>query len=259
MAIRTQSFAALLLAFFMLAAVGCDSSEDPAPTTGTISGTISLPQGAAGDINNTRVALFDDIDSFRNNVSTVSTTADANGAYSFGNLNPDSYFLAAFKDNDNNGVISSGDFYGYLGGGPLEPEQATPQSQTVVAGESYQLDFVIQIVPPGFGVSVTGTYSGTTSDNEAMTLTLTQTGTAVTGTGLITGPGGAYQVTINSITGTFNAPNLNLSLTSSQLLSAITLQGTVSDDGSTINANLNGGATGQGDFYSGDTATLTLQ
>lgn len=251
--------AVLLLALFMLAAAGCDSSEDPPTTTGSLSGRISLPAGAGGDITNTRVALFESLDEFRNNASTFSTTANANGEYSFENINPGSYFVAAFKDNNNSQVVDGGDFYGYLGGGPLEPSQATPQRQQIVAGQNTDINFVIQVVPAGFGVSLTGTYTGTTSDNEAMSLVLTESGGVVTGTGSIVGPGGAYQVSIGSITGTFNAPNLNLSLTSSDLGSPITLQGTVSEDGSTINANLNGGATGNGDFYSSDTATLTLQ
>ena len=238
--------AVLALALLTLTVVGCDSSE-PEPTTGSISGTISLPQGAAGDINNTRVALFDDIDSFRNNVSTVSTTADASGAYTFENLNPDSYFLAAFKDNDNNGVISGGDFYGYLGGGPLEPEQATPQSQTVVAGESYQLGFVIQIVPPGFGVSVTGTYAGT-GNNFTLTLTLTETSGAVTGSGTIN-VGQSVPLTVS---GTFNAPNVNLTLSNPQF-DPIQLTGTVSDNGSSINATLNGSG------FNNEAVTLNLQ
>ncbi len=253
MTIRTHVGATVLVALFMFAAAGCDSS-DPEPTTGSISGTIRLPAGAAGEINNTLVALYETLDEFRNSAPTFEVTANADGSYRFENINPDSYFLAAFKDNDNNGSVSTGDFFGYLGGGPLDPDQATPQRQQVTAGQNVGIDFVIQIVPPGFGLNVTGTYSGTTSDGEAMSLTLTQTGTAVSGTGVITGPG--YQLNVTT-SGTFNAPTLNLSLTDPQLGSPITLQATVSNGGSTITAMLNGGATGNGDFYTNDTVTLT--
>lgn len=227
--------AVLVLALFTLTVVGCDSS-DPEPTTGSISGSIALPAGAAGDIVNTRVSLYETLDEFRNNASTFSTTANAEGTYTFENINPDSYFLAAFKDNDNSGDLSAGDFYGYLGGGPIEPDQATPQRQQVVAGQNTGIDFVIQIVPPGFGVSVTGTYAGT-NQGISVTLTLTETSGTVTGTGTIVEGANTFPVTI---TGTFSAPNVNLNMTSPQLQGPVQLTGTVSDDGSTINATMNG-------------------
>lgn len=241
--------AALFLVLAMLAVAGCDSSEDPQPTTGTITGSISLPQGAGGDIVNTRVALFETLDEFRNNASTFSTTADASGNYTFENINPDSYYLAAFKDNNNTGIIDAGDFYGYLGGGPLEPAQATPQRQQVVAGQNTDINFVIQIVPPGFGISVTGTYSGS-SQGITVTLTLTESGGTVTGSGSIVEGANTFPVTVS---GTFNAPNVNLNLTSAQLQGPVQLTGTVADDGSSINGMMNG--SGLTNFP----ITLTLQ
>ncbi len=251
------AFSALLV-LGLTAVVGCDSGDsEPEPTTGTISGVISLPAGAAGDIVNTRVSLYETLDEFVSNAPTFSTTAAADGGYSFEDVNPDSYYLAAFKDNDNSGAVSSGDFYGYLGGGPLDPSQATPQRQQVVIGQNTGINFVIQIVPPGFGVTLTGVYTGTTSDSETMTLTLSQSGDAVTGTGSVVGPDASYQLSVNA-TGTFSSSGLTLSLTSAQLGSPITLQGTVSDDGDRIDATLNGGALGDGtQFYTNDTVTLT--
>lgn len=237
--------APLVLALFMLLAVGCDSS-DPEPTTGSISGSIALPAGAAGDIVNTRVSLYETLDEFRNNAATFSTTANTEGTYTFENINPDSYFLAAFKDNDNSGDLSGGDFYGYLGGGPIDPDQATPQRQQVVAGQNTGIDFVIQVVPPGFGISVTGTYSGT-GNGFTLSLTLTENSGAVSGSGTIN-VGQSIPLTVS---GTFNAPNVNLTLASQ--FDPITLAGTVSDDGNTINATLSGSG------FNNDAVTLTLQ
>ena len=235
----------LVLAFFVLLAAGCDTAEDE-PTTGTITGTITLPQGAGGDVVNTRVALFETLDEFRDNVATFSTTAGADGSYTFENINPDSYFLAAFKDNNNSGAIDAGDFYGYLGGGPLEPNEATPQRQQVVAGQNTDINFVIQIVPAGFGVEVTGTYTGS-GNGFTLSLMLTENAGTITGSGTIN-VGQAVPLTVS---GTFNAPNVNLTLSSQ--FDPIALTGTVSDDGDTINATLNGSG------FSNEQVTLNLQ
>jgi hypothetical protein len=244
----TPRFLFVLLLALPLALTACDSS-DPEPTTGTISGAISLPSGAAGDIVNTRVALFETLDEFRNNAETFSATADADGTYRFENINPDSYFLAAFKDNDNSGDLSSGDFYGYLGGGPLDPAQATPQRQQVTAGENVGIDFVIQIVPPGFGLTVTGTYTGTSASGDAYNVTLTENAGTVTGTGTIVSQGQTFPVTT---TGTFNPPNISLSF-AIQNVGTLPFTGTVSDDGSSITGLLDFGANGT------DSLTLTRQ
>ncbi|MEM1043010.1 MAG: hypothetical protein AAGI91_10310 [Bacteroidota bacterium] len=237
--------AALALALFMLAAAGCDSS-DPEPTTGTISGTISLPAGAAGDVDNTLVALYETLDEFRNNAPTFEVTASADGSYEFTNINPDSYFLAAFKDNDNSQGISSGDFYGYLGGGPLDPDEATPQRQQVTAGENVGINFVIQIVPPGFGVTLTGTYSGNV-EGSTLTLNLAEVAGVITGTGSLSGAGSSLPLTAS---GTFAPPSVTINL-SSPGFDPFTLTGIASDDGSVITGNLNGSG------FTGESVTLT--
>jgi len=223
----------LLFVLFLalpLVLTSCDSS-DPEPTTGTITGIIALPAAASGDIERTRVTLYESLDEFRNDVETFSATADEDGNYVFDNINPGSYFLAAFKDNDNSGDLSSGDFYGYLGGGPLDPSQATPQRQQVTAGDNLNIDFVIQIVPPGFGISLTGTYSGT-SQGLALSMTLTDTNGNITGSGTIDG-------TAFTVTGSRNDLSVTLQISSPQLV-PLTFTGTLSDDASTLTGTVTG-------------------
>lgn len=243
----TPRFLIALLLALPLVLTSCDSS-DPEPTTGTISGTISLPAAASGDIINTQVALFETLDEFRNNAETFSTTADANGNYTFENINPDSYFLAAWKDNDNSGDLSSGDFFGYLGGGPLDPEQATPQRQQVTAGENVGINFVIQIVPPGFGISLTGTYSGA-SQGLTLSMTLTDTNGTIAGTGTIDG-------TAFTVTGSRSDASVTLQISSPQLV-PLTFTGTLSNDASSLTGTLTG--TGNDGSPISIPFTLTLQ
>jgi hypothetical protein len=230
---RLRPLAVLALTLSVFAFAGCDSSEDT-PTTGTITGTITLPQGAGGDIVNTRVALFESLDEFDSNLPTFTTATDANGTFSFENVNPDSYFIAAWKDNNNSGDIDGGDYFGVIGTNQIEG--FVPSRQQVVAGENTGFNVTILILPPGFGIDVAGTYAGT-NQPISVNLTLTNAGTAVTGTGTISDGVNNFSVTVS---GSFNAPNVNLSMTSPQLQGPVTLTGTVSDDGRTINATLNG-------------------
>lgn len=239
--------AALFLLLAMLTVVGCDSSEDPPPTTGTISGTITLPQGAGGDIVNTRVALFESIDEFERNVPTFTAATDAGGSFTFNNINPGSYFISAWKDNNNSGLVDGGDYFGVIGTNRIEG--FVPARQQVVIGENTGFNVTILILPPGFGVSVTGTYAGT-SQGVSVTLTLTESGGTVTGAGSIAEGANTFPVTV---TGSYNAPNVNLNMTSAQLQGPVQLTGTVADDGSSINGMMNG--SGLTNFP----ITLTLQ
>ncbi len=231
-----RSSVALLLALFMLSAAGCDSGGDdePTPTTGTISGTISLPAGAGGDIVNTRVSLFETLDEFEANSATFTTTTDASGNFTFNNINPDSYFIAAWKDNNNSSVIDGGDFFGVIGTNQIEG--FVPSRQQVVIGENTGFNVTILILPPGFGVSVTGTYTGS-NEGINFNLTLMEAAGAINGFGTITEGANVFAVNIN---GVFNAPNVNMTLAGPDLQGPITVTGTVSNDGRTINATMNG-------------------
>ncbi|MEP0546738.1 MAG: hypothetical protein ABJF88_07395 [Rhodothermales bacterium] len=224
---RTTTLALTLL---MFAVAGCDSSDpEPTPTTGTISGTITLPAGAGGDIVNTRVSLFETLDEFEANSPTFTASTDASGNFTFQNINPDSYFIAAWKDNNNTARIDGGDFFGVIGTNQVEG--FVPTRQQVVAGMNTGFNVTILILPPGFGVSATGTYTGS-AQGSTLTMTLTDTNGAIAGSGNIDG-------TAFTVAGTRTGTNMALQISSPQLV-PLTFNGTLSNDGRTFNGTLAG-------------------
>ena len=233
-----RSAAAFLFALFMLAAAGCDSGGDdePAPTTGSISGTITLPAGAGGDIVNTRVSLFESIDEFERNVPTFTTATDAGGTFTFNNINPGSYFISAWKDNNNTSFIDGGDYFGVIGTNQVEG--FVPTRQQVVIGENTGFNVTILILPPGFGISLTGTYSGS-SQGATLSMTLTDTKGSVVGTGSLND---GQTSTAFTVTGSRNLSNVTLQISSPQLV-PLTFTGTLANDASSLTGNLTGTAT----------------
>ncbi len=224
----------LLLTLFMLAAAGCDSADDePTPTTGTISGSISLPAGAGGDIGNTRVALFESIDEFERNIPTFTAATDASGNFSFSNINPGSYFVSAWKDNNNSSDIDGGDYFGVIGTNQIEG--FVPNRQQVVAGENTGFNFTILVLPTSTSGVLTGSYSGTT-DGVTLSLTLTDNGGSISGSGTF---GDATDTFAVSVAGTRNGSTATLQVSSPELV-PLTFTGTVSSNGSSFTGNLTG-------------------
>lgn len=137
----------LILILFTLAA--CDSAAvepqpdpEPPPTTGTITGTISLPPGSPGDVVNTRVAIYSSFDDWNNDRFVMQTAANAAGQYTLSNIVPGTYYLDAWKDNDGNGVWSAPDFVGVWGTLSASGTQLTPIP--IAAGSTTTISFPIQ-------------------------------------------------------------------------------------------------------------------
>ncbi len=159
MTIRTPFLAALrrptalLLVLFMLAAVGCDNASDgdddppppPPATTGTVAGQMTLPPGTNGSVANARVALYADQDDYFTDSFAYQIGAGGDGSYSIGNVVPGTYFMDVWKDNNNDGVINSGDFYGVFGSLTAGNVNLTPIS--VAAGQTATISFAITQLP----------------------------------------------------------------------------------------------------------------
>lgn len=130
--------------------VGCDSADpdpiddDPAPVTGAISGTISLPPGTAGDVVNTRVAIYQSFDDWANDRFAQQTAAQAGGSYTISGIVPGTYYMDAWKDNNNNGQIDGGDFFGVWGSFSAAGANLTPIP--VAAGSNITVSFTIQLL-----------------------------------------------------------------------------------------------------------------
>lgn len=108
----------VLLLGLLFLSCGSDEPTAPAPTTGTISGTLSLAPGMSGELNNTRVAIYSSYDDWLNDRTLMFVAASGSGnsaTYSMSNVTPGTYYLDAWKDVDNSGTWNSGDLFGVYG------------------------------------------------------------------------------------------------------------------------------------------------
>jgi len=142
-------FTTLVIIFFLI--LGCSEDKEnpvapaPTPTTGTIGGVLSLPVGAGGDVTNTRVAIYQSYDDWLNDRVLVAVACGSGGAYTFSNVTPGSYYLDGWKDNNNNQIIDSGDFFGVYGSGTYPNYTLSPFS--VAAGQTTAINATIFVVP----------------------------------------------------------------------------------------------------------------
>jgi hypothetical protein len=140
---------AVLLVMAMIMGA-CDTAEpaptpEPTPTTGVISGRLTLPAGASGSIENTRVAIYADYNDWATDRVLKSASASSNGSYVFNNLTPNTYYLDAWKDNNNDRVWNGGDFVGVYGSGVYPNYQLSPLG--VQAGQNTSCNVELIIVP----------------------------------------------------------------------------------------------------------------
>lgn len=145
----------LFILVLALMFIGCDKEESndpvtppppppPTPTTGTITGVISLPPGSSATVGNTRVAVYSNYDDWVNDRTLNTVACDANGNYSIGNLPPGSYYVDAWKDQNADGRISIGDLYNVYGSGTWPNYQLSPIS--VAAGQSASVSFQLVVL-----------------------------------------------------------------------------------------------------------------
>lgn len=134
------------VAMCSLSVVACGGSDDdggtttpPPSTTGTISGTARLPVGAAGDASNARAAIYQSASDWAADRVLKSVAVSGSGAavsFLFTNLPAGTYYLDAWKDNDNDGLFDPGDLWGVYGSGAYPNYLVTPiivnQNQTTV-------------------------------------------------------------------------------------------------------------------------------
>lgn len=98
-----------------------------APTR--ITGTAALEVGQAGDLSNSRVALYADLTDYAAWAPALTMAATGSGAsvsFTFDDLPPGTYYLDVWKDIDNSGDLSNGDFYGWHGSQVYPDGSLTP-------------------------------------------------------------------------------------------------------------------------------------
>lgn len=112
----------LLMVFLLgLLFLSCGSDEPTSPeqpTTGTISGTLTLAAGMSGELNNTRVAIYSSYDDWLHDRTLMFVAASGSGntaTYTISSVTPGTYYLDAWKDVNNSGTWDSGDLFGVYG------------------------------------------------------------------------------------------------------------------------------------------------
>lgn len=102
--------------------VGTGSLIVTAPPT-KIYGTIKLPDGVIGDLKDIKVGLYtswEDWEATSPFLSTGVKTEATGFTYAFDDLEPGTYLLDAWSDNDGNQIWSTGDYVGWHGSGGFE-------------------------------------------------------------------------------------------------------------------------------------------
>ena len=92
-----------------------------APVT-QITGTAKFPAGTSGDLSNAKVSIYTSLNNWNNNSPIKFGTVSGTGAsvsFTLSGINPGNYYLDVWKDNDNNGFWTTGDFVGWYGSGGL--------------------------------------------------------------------------------------------------------------------------------------------
>jgi hypothetical protein len=124
-AMKKFNYLLLITVVFLGATIvlsGCKKKEDPAPTETTVSGTAKFPAGVSGDLSNAKVSLYTSITEWQNNIPVKFAAVVGSGAsvtFSMTGVLAGTYYLDVWKDVDNSGNWSTGDFVGWYGTGSL--------------------------------------------------------------------------------------------------------------------------------------------
>lgn len=128
---------------------GC-KKDDPAPVVTQVKGTASFPAGTSGDLSNAKVSLYLTIDDWNSNspiMFSAVTGGGASAAFTLSNLNAGNYYLDVWKDIDNSGDWSSGDYIGWYGSGGLGSPALTPFQ--LATGATFNCNVTMYIIAKG--------------------------------------------------------------------------------------------------------------
>ncbi len=138
----------LLLALLLVVAIVSCGEEEPEPTTGTISGTLTLQAGMSGDLNNARVGIYASYDDWNYDRAITTVSAQGSGGsatYTFSNVTPGTYYLDAWKDVNNNQSFDTGDLFGVYGTTQYPSPGLNPFS--VSAGQTSTINVDVIVLP----------------------------------------------------------------------------------------------------------------
>jgi len=119
-------------------------------STATITGTAFFPAGVSGDLSNAKVSIYTTWDNWYYNQPIKFTGAIGSGAtvtFSMTSVLPGNYYLDVWKDNDNLGSWSSGDFVGWYGSGGLGSPALTEFQ--ITTGQTLNFNIQMYIIAKG--------------------------------------------------------------------------------------------------------------
>jgi uncharacterized protein (DUF2141 family) len=107
----------------------CAKKSDTTPTVTTVKGTASFIAGVSGDLNNSKASLYTGIAEWNANNPVKSVAVTGSGAsvsFVITGILPGTYYLDVWKDIDNSGSWTTGDFVGWYGVGTLGTPSLQP-------------------------------------------------------------------------------------------------------------------------------------
>jgi len=118
-----------------------------APVT-QVTGTASFPAGTTGDLSNAKISIYTSYNNWLNNQPIEFGAVTGSGAsvsFSLTNVNPGNYYLDVWKDVDNDGFWSLGDYVGWFGSGGLGSPNLTEFQ--IAEGETFNANVSMVIIP----------------------------------------------------------------------------------------------------------------
>jgi hypothetical protein len=112
-----------------------------------ITGTASFPAGTSGDLSNSKVSIYTSYENWLYNQPIkfgAVSGAGASVSFTLSDVNPGNYYLDVWKDIDNDGAWSVGDYVGWYGSGGLGSPSLTEFQ--IAQGETVNVSLSMYII-----------------------------------------------------------------------------------------------------------------
>lgn len=117
-----------------------------------VTGTAKFPAGTSGDLSNAKVSLYTSYENWNVNQPIKFSATSGSGAsvsFTITGVNPGNYYLDVWKDIDNSGTWTVGDYVGWYGSGGLGSSLLTEFQLSEGSTFTCSVDMYI-IVPKGY-------------------------------------------------------------------------------------------------------------
>jgi uncharacterized protein (DUF2141 family) len=145
---KNVTFTVLSLILFTFLVVSTSSCKKDDPTE--VKGTASFPAGTSGDLSNAKVSLYTSYDNWVSNQPIKFAAVSGSGAsvsFTISDVMAGNYYLDVWKDVDNDGSWSTGDFVGWYGSGGLGSPNLTEFQ--LAEGETFSCNVQMYIIAKG--------------------------------------------------------------------------------------------------------------